>query len=163
MWCRLGSIGTWGSGATPAKGNLDYYVNGTIPWLTTGELNDTIVYDTRVKVTPKALAECSLRMCKVGDVLIAMYGATIGKVAIAGKEMTTNQACCACTLYYDYNKYLFYFLKANKLAFTQMGAGGAQPNISKEKIIKTLIPLPPLSEQIRIVAKIEETFDKIKG
>lgn len=154
-WCRLGSIGSWGSGATPAKGNTDYYFNGSIPWLTTGELNDAVVYDTRTKVTDKALAECSLRMCEVGDVLIAMYGATIGKVAIAGCQMTTNQACCACTPHYDYNKYLFYFLMANKLAFTQMGEGGAQPNISKEKIVATLIPVPPYNEQKRIVERIE--------
>ena len=95
-WCRMGSIGEWGAGATPAKGNLDYY-NGNILWLRTGELNNDIVYDTEIKITEKALKECSLRLNKVGDVMIAMYGATIGKVAIVGKEMTTNQACCACT------------------------------------------------------------------
>ena len=114
-WTRLGNIGSWGSGATPSKGHPDYYSNGTIPWLTTGELNDGVVYDTRTKVSQKALDNCSLRVCHIGDILIAMYGATIGKVAIAGCELTTNQACCACTPFYGYNKYLFYYLMANKV------------------------------------------------
>lgn len=160
-WVRLGEIGDWGAGATPAKGNMDYYNNGTIPWLRTGDLNNGIVNDVEMRITEKALSECSLRICNVGDVLIAMYGATIGKVAIAGVKMTTNQACCACTPLYLYNKYLFYFLQANKDVFTQMGAGGAQPNISKEKIIISLFPLPPLAEQHRIVEKIEEILPLI--
>ena len=85
-----------------------------------------------------------------------MYGATIGKVAIAGKEMTTNQeACCGCTPFI-YNKYLFYFLIASKNDFVRKGEGGAQPNISREKLVSHLIPLPPLKEQYRIVSKIEE-------
>lgn len=158
---RLGQIGSWGSGSTPSKGNLEYYNNGTIRWLTTGELNNGIINDTKIKITEKALSECSLRLCKIGDVLIAMYGATIGKVAIAGCDLTTNQACCACTLFYDYNRYLFWFLQANKQAFVEKSEGGAQPNISKEKIIKTLIPLPPLSEQKRIIIQIENIFSKI--
>lgn len=160
-WCRLGAIGSWGSGATPSKGHPEFY-GGSIPWLTTGELNETYVFDTRVKVTEKALACCSLRKCATGDVLIAMYGATIGKVAIAGCELTTNQACCACTPYYNYNKYLFYFLMSNKLNFIKMGEGGAQPNISKEKIVATLCPLPPLNEQRRIVYVVESLIPKIE-
>ena len=160
-WCRLGAIGSWGSGATPSKGHPEYY-GGQIPWLTTGELNESYVYDTRVKITEKALACCSLRNCAKGDLLIAMYGATIGKVAIAGCELTTNQACCACTPFYDGNMYLFYFLMSNKLNFTKMGEGGAQPNISKEKIVATLCPLPPIEEQNRIVRAIEEVLPKVE-
>lgn len=160
-WVRLGQIGSWGSGSTPSKGNLEFYQNGSIPWLTTGELNNGYVYDTQTKITEKALRQCSLRLCKPGDVLIAMYGATIGKVAIAGCELTTNQACCACSLFYDFNKYLFWFLQANRQAFIEKSEGGAQPNISKEKIIKTLIPLPPLEEQQRIVIQIETILSKI--
>jgi len=161
-WCKLGWIGDWGAGATPAKGNPEYYDNGTIPWLRTGELNNAFVYDSEIKVTPKALEKCSLRMCNVGDVLIAMYGATIGKVAIAGIELTTNQACCACTPYEIYNKYLLYYLMASKKTFIEMGEGGAQPNISREKIIAFPFPLPPLAEQKRIVAKIEELLPKVE-
>lgn len=161
-WCRLGEIGSWGSGATPAKGKPEYYTNGNIPWLRTGELNNDYVYDSEIKVTQAALDECSLRMCRKGDVLIAMYGATIGKVAIAGIELTTNQACCACTPLFIYNKYLMWYLMASKQAFIDLGEGGAQPNISREKIVVFPFALPPLAEQKRIVAKIEEVMKCIK-
>ena len=72
-----------------------------------------------------------------------MYGATIGKVAIAGCELTTNQACCACTPIVIYNYYLFYFLMASKKDFIKKGEGGAQPNISREKLVTHLFPPPP--------------------
>ena len=161
-WCKLGWIGDWGAGATPAKGTSEFYTNGTIPWLRTGELNNGVVSDSEIKVTPFALQKCSLRECQIGDVLIAMYGATIGKVAIAGIKLTTNQACCACTPYQVYNKYLFYYLMASKQRFIDLGEGGAQPNISREKIVAFPFPLPPLSEQHRIVAKIEELLPKVE-
>ena len=160
-WTRMGQIGDWGAGSTPQRGNAMYY-NGNIPWLKTGELNNGIVYDTEEKVTQKAFQDCSLRMNKIGDVLIAMYGATIGKLAIVGKELTTNQACCGCTPYMIYNWYLFYFLMASKDAFIKKGEGGAQPNISRVKLVEHLIPLPPLKEQQRIVAQIERLFEQLK-
>ena len=153
-WCRMGSIGDWGAGATPAKSNPDYY-GGSILWLRTGELNNGIVYDSEIKVTKKALQECSLRMNRIGDVLIAMYGATIGKVAIVGKELTTNQACCACTPFGIYNYFLFFFLMGSQIDFIKKGEGGAQPNISREKLVSHLMPIPPLTEQYRIVEKIK--------
>lgn len=152
-WCRMGSIGEWGAGATPAKSNIEYY-NGNILWLRTGELNNDVVYDTEIKITERAFKECSLRLNKVGDVMIAMYGATIGKVAIVGKEMTTNQACCACTPIGIFNWYLFYFLMGSQLDFIKKGEGGAQPNISREKLIAHLMPVPPIEEQHRIVSQI---------
>ncbi|WP_443217181.1 restriction endonuclease subunit S [Segatella intestinalis] len=150
----MGSIGDWGAGATPAKGNPDYY-GGSILWLRTGELNNGIVYDSEIKVTKKALQKCSLRMNRIGDVLIAMYGATIGKVAIVGKELTTNQACCACTPFGIYNYFLFFFLMGSQIDFIKKGEGGAQPNISREKLVSHLMPIPPLAEQYRIVEKIQ--------
>ena len=161
VWCRMGAIGIWGAGSTPAKGNPNYY-GGNVLWLRTGELNNSVVYDTEIKITQKALEECSLRMNKVGDVMIAMYGATIGKVAIAGKEMTTNQACCACTPIGVFNWYLFYFLMASQQYFIKLGEGGAQPNISREKLTSYLIPIPPIAEQIRIVETLKTLFNKIK-
>ena len=160
-WVRLGNIGDWGSGSTPAKGRSDYY-GGNVLWLRTGELNNGIVYDTEIKITDKALQECSFRLNKVGDVMIAMYGATIGKVAIAGKEMTTNQACCGCTPICILNKYLFYFLMGSQEDFIKKGEGGAQPNISREKIVAHLMPLPPFEEQNRIVEKIESILPLIE-
>ena len=158
---RLGNIGDWGSGSTPAKGRSDYY-GGNVLWLRTGELNNGIVYDTEIKITDKALQECSFRLNKVGDVMIAMYGATIGKVAIAGKEMTTNQACCGCTPICILNKFLFYFLMGSQDDFIKKGEGGAQPNISREKIVAHLMPLPPMEEQNRIVEKIESILPLIE-
>ena len=161
VWVRMGQIGDWGAGSTPQRGNANYY-NGKILWLKTGELNNGIVYDTEEKVTQKAFQDCSLRMNKIGDVLIAMYGATIGKLAIVGKELTTNQACCGCTPYLIYNWYLFYFLMASRDSFIKKGEGGAQPNISRVKLIEYLIPLPPLKEQYRIVAQIEKLFEQLR-
>ena len=159
-WCRMGYIGDWGAGATPAKSNANYY-GGNILWLRTGELNNGVVNDTEIKITNKALKECSLRLNKMGDVLIAMYGATIGKVAIAGCELTTNQACCACTPIGIYNYFLFYFLMGSQIDFIKKGEGGAQPNISREKLIAHLMPIPPIHEQYRIVERIREVLPLI--
>ena len=92
-----------------------------------------------------------------------MYGATIGKVGILTYPATTNQACCACTEYIVDKLYLFYFLLAYRNAFIAMGGGGAQPNISKEKIITTLMPLPPLQEQKRIVDSIGHWFSLVNS
>ena len=161
VWVRMGQIGNWGAGSTPQRGDANYY-NGKILWLKTGELNNGIVYDTEEKVTQKAFQDCSLRMNKIGNVLIAMYGATIGKLAIVGKELTTNQACCGCTPYLIYNWYLFYFLMASRDSFIKKGEGGAQPNISRVKLVEHLIPLPPLKEQYRIVTQIEKLFEQLR-
>ena len=159
-WARMGLVGDWGAGSTPQRGNQDYY-GGNILWLKTGELNNDVVYDTEEKITQRAFQDCSLRMNKIGDVLIAMYGATIGKLAIVGKELTTNQACCGCTPYIVYNWFLFYFLMASRDSFIKKGEGGAQPNISRVKLVEHLIPLPPLNEQKRIVKRIETLFEQL--
>lgn len=155
-WAYLNDFGDWGSGSTPNRSNHEFY-DGTIPWLKSGELNDGIVSESEEKVTELALEKCSLRLNKPGDVLLAMYGATVGKVAILGVEATTNQAVCACTCFSGvFNRYLFFLLKAFKQQFISESAGVAQPNFSKDKIIRTVAPLPPLAEQRRIVAKVEE-------
>ena len=155
-WVRVGSCGSWGSGATPSRTNSEYY-GGTIPWLKTGDLNDGIITEIPEYITELALEKTSVRLNPIGSVLMAMYGATIGKLGILGIEATTNQACCACIPYEGvYNKFLFYFLMASRTAFIKMGEGGAQPNISKEKIVNALFPLPPLAEQKRIVEKLEQ-------
>ena len=161
-WCltTLGSIGNWQSGATPSRLQKEYY-GGIIPWLKTGDLNDGIITNIPEFITEKALAETSVKLNPSGSVLIAMYGATMGKVGILSFPATTNQACCACVDYKLEQMYLFYFLLANRENFIRMGGGGAQPNISKEKIINTVISLPPLKEQHRIVAKIEEIFAQL--
>ena len=160
-WVRLGFIGDWGSGATPSRTNKEYY-GGNIPWLKTGDLNDGIITNIPEKITELALEKTSVRLNPVGSVLIAMYGATIGKLGILNIPATTNQACCACLPILVNNNYLFYFLMSHKESFTKKAEGGAQPNISKEKIISTLFPLPPLAEQKRIVAKIEQLIPYIE-
>ena len=160
-WVRLGNIGEWGSDATPSRTKSEYY-NGTIPWLKTGDLNDGYITYIPETITNLALTETSVRLNPIGSVLIAMYGATIGKLGILQIPATTNQACCACVPFIGvYNKFLFYFLMSQKTAFIKLGEGGAQPNISKEKIVATLMPLPPNSEQYRIVEKIDDILSKI--
>lgn len=155
-WVHLNDLGDWGAGATPSRANSAYY-GGSIPWFKSGELNEEFISQAEETVTELALKECSLRENKIGDVLIAMYGATIGKSSILSIPATTNQAVCACTPFNGvYNRFLLLLLRAFKSRFIGMGAGGAQPNISREKIIATLVPLPPLPEQHRIVAKVDE-------
>lgn len=155
-WARLGQIGDWGAGATPSRSNPKYY-GGKVPWFKSGELTADFIEESEEYVTEDALKECSLRQNEEGDVLLAMYGATIGKTSILSKPATTNQAVCACTPYSGmFNRYLLLLLKALKPNFIGQGAGGAQPNISREKIIATVFALPPTAEQHRIVAKVDE-------
>ncbi|KDS36664.1 type I restriction modification DNA specificity domain protein [Bacteroides ovatus str. 3725 D9 iii] len=159
-WCQtnLGTIGIWQSGGTPSRSNKSYY-GGNIPWLKTGDLNDGLITDIPESITEEAVLNSSAKINPTGSVLIAMYGATIGKLGILTFPATTNQACCACI---EFNAiaqlYLFYFLLFQRSAFIAKGGGGAQPNISKEIIVNTFIPLPPIKEQQRIVQKIKELF-----
>ncbi|MFG6595415.1 restriction endonuclease subunit S [Sulfitobacter sp. 1A13368] len=157
IWTQLGTVGDWGAGSTPQRGNSEFY-GGDIPWLKSGELGDSLrLKGSEETVTHKALAKCSFRLNKPGDVLIAMYGATIGKLAILAEDAVTNQAVCGCTPFEGLaNRYLFLFLLASREAFHASSEGGAQPNISKVKIVNTRFPLPPLAEQHRIVAKVDE-------
>ena len=168
-WTTLGEIGNWQAGATPSRMRKDYY-GGNTPWLKTGDLTDGYICEIPETITDKALEETSVKLNPTGSVLIAMYGATIGKIGVLTFPATTNQACCACVDYKAVTqKYLFYFLLSYKEEFVKMGGGGAQPNISKEKIISTLIPVPPIAEQNRIADVIErliafiETIDLNQG
>jgi type I restriction enzyme S subunit len=166
-WTRLGSIGDWGSGSTPPRGNTDFY-GGGISWLKSGELNDNRqLAGSEETVTKLALERGSFRLNRPGDVLIAMYGATIGKVAILKEKAVTNQAVCGCTPFEGvFNQFLFLFLLSQRQQFHSASEGGAQPNISKVKIVWTPFPLPPLAEQHRIVSKVDELmvlFDQLEA
>ncbi|MFK1865450.1 restriction endonuclease subunit S [Bacteroides fragilis] len=161
MWTTLGEVGTWQSGGTPSRSNKSYY-GGNIPWLKTGDLNDGLITDILESITEEAVSNSSAKLNPIGSVLIAMYGATIGKLGILTIPATTNQACCACVEYLGITQlYLFYFLLSQREAFVAKGGGGAQPNISKEIIVNTYFPLPPYAEQQRIVAEIERWFSLI--
>lgn len=161
VWVRLGNVASWGSGGTPSRKHEEYY-NGDILWIKTGELNNGWIYDTEEKITDEGLKKSSAKLFPPYSVLIAMYGATIGKVAILGVPATTNQACacavCNQSLLY---MYLFYYCISQKNVFIEKGKGGAQPNISQIILKQHPIPLPPLSEQQRIVERIEELFAKL--
>ena len=160
-WATLGSIGKWQSGATPSRMRKDYY-GGEIPWLKTGDLNDGLINNIPEYITQKALDETSVKLNPAGSILIAMYGATIGKIGILTMPATTNQACCACVSHNGVEQmYLFYFLLSHREEFIRQGGGGAQPNISKEKIIETIIPIPPLNEQRKIVQAIDTIFNTL--
>ena len=160
-WTTLGKIGKWQSGSTPNRLNKDYY-NGNIPWIKTGDLNNGYITHIPESITEKALNETSVKLNPTGSVLIAMYGATIGKIGILTFPATTNQACCACEVFNGIDKeFLFLFLLSHREEFIKMGGGGAQPNISKEKIINTYIPLPPFAEQKRIVNTVNVLFTKL--
>lgn len=161
VWVRLENVASWGSGGTPSRKHEEYY-NGDILWIKTGELNNGWIYDTEEKITDEGLQKSTAKLFPPYSVLIAMYGATIGKVAILGVPATTNQACacavCNQSLLY---MYLFYYCISQKNVFIEKGKGGAQPNISQIILKQHPIPLPPLSEQQRIVERIEELFAKL--
>ncbi|HCL3645010.1 TPA: restriction endonuclease subunit S [Pseudomonas aeruginosa] len=155
-WARLGEIGVWKSGSTPNRSNLAFY-NGNIPWVKSGEVKQGRIRQTEEKITQIALDKCPLHVNAVGSVLVAMYGANIGEVGILEIEAATNQAVCACKTYASFDEgYLVYLITSLKPHFLRQGAGAAQPNISREKIIETVFPLPPLKTQHRIVARIDQ-------
>jgi type I restriction enzyme S subunit len=161
---KLGEVGHWQAGTTPSRTNKAYYENGTIPWLKTGDLNDGFVSEVPEKISKLAIQELKqLKLHPKGSVAIALYGATIGKCGILDIETTTNQACLVCRHNeLIYNKYLFYFLISKNDYFKKVAGGGAQPNISKDIVVKTNIPIPPISIQKVVVEQIERFFAEIE-
>ena len=132
------------SGGTPARTHPEYYSDGTNLWVKTQELNDGFIFDTEEKITNDAISNSSAKRIPQGSILMAMYGATIGKLGIAAKELTCNQACCV----FDLTKrrfatsYLFLWLKENRGFFISQGKGAAQPNLSQIMIKNFDITIP---------------------
>ena len=152
-----------GSGTTPPTSQQEEYYNGDIPWVNTGELRDGIVSDTAKKLTDKALADFpTLRTYPAGTLLVALYGATIGKVGILQIAATTNQACCALAGPEQLDvSFTFYWLIAQRQRLIFLASGGGQPNISQETIRSLRIPAPSLPEQRAIAAFLDRETAKL--
>ncbi len=158
-WCRLGDIFKTTSGGTPTRGNPNYW-NGNISWLKSGEMNDgLIIRESKEKITEEGLKTSSAVLFPIDTVLIAMYGATAGKLGILTFESTTNQAVCGFYKNtYVYKEYLFHYLRVQRDKIIKESWGQSQPNISQTYLKKLLFSLPPLQEQKAIVKKIESLF-----
>lgn len=145
-----------GSGTTPDTENPAYY-DGDVPWVTTSELRETVITDTTKKVTSRALREHSaLKLFPPGTLLIAMYGATIGRLGILGISACMNQACCALGRgTFLESRFVYYWLLGFREHVIQLASGGGQPNISQEKIRSIRIPAPPREAQIRIASFLD--------
>ncbi len=159
----LGKICKTTSGGTPSRKNQSYYQNGTIPWVKSGELENNIITTSEEFITEEGLLNSSAKIFPAGTLLIALYGATIGKLAFLRIDAATNQAVCG--IFQNENvslKYLYYYLLFQRPNLIKQGVGGAQPNISQTILKKLEISYPDsITEQQRIVARIEELFSEL--
>lgn len=159
----LGKICKTTSGGTPSRKNQSYYQNGTIPWVKSGELENNIITTSEEFITEEGLLNSSAKIFPAGTLLIALYGATIGKLAFLGIDAATNQAVCG--IFQNENvslKYLYYYLLFQRPNLIKQGVGGAQPNISQTILKKLEISYPDsITEQQCIVARIEELFSEL--
>ncbi len=157
----LGNIFKTTSGGTPSRKKPEFYL-GNIPWVKSGELENNIIYGTEERITEDAIKNSSAKIFPAGTLLIALYGATIGKLAFLGIKATTNQAVCGI---FDngviLSKYMYYFLLFRRQKLIQSGMGGAQPNISQDIVRKQPFPIIPLPKQRAIVSKIEQLFSDL--
>ena len=145
------------SGGTPTTSNNGYYDNGTIPWLRTQEVDFKEIWDTNIKITEDGLNNSSAKWIPANCVIVAMYGATVGKTAINKIPLTTNQACAnieindklACY------RYIFHYL-TSKYEYIKSLGSGSQTNINAQIIKKLKVPVPPIEEQQRIVSILDK-------
>jgi len=164
LWKVTHHFRTIGSGATPPSGDPVYY-DGDINWVTTSELRECGITSTKIKVTEKAFNDISsLRVYVAESIVIAMYGATIGRLGWLEQPATVNQACC---VFSESNimkqRYLYYWLFAARSILISFSYGGGQPNLSQEYLRSLRTTLPPLSEQEEIIQHIDENIDHIEG
>jgi len=162
IWKLSHAYNEIGSGTTPSTSNEENF-EGDIPWITTGELRENVILDTKKKVSQRTIELFpTLRKYPIGSVAIAMYGATIGRLGIFGVEATTNQACCVMTISKVLNNtYVFYWLQAFKNEIIQLSSGGGQPNINQEKVASLKISAPTVKDQINIIDFLDHETAKI--
>ena len=146
-----------GSGGTPDRSISSYY-GGSIPWVKSGELRGATIVDTEEKITEDGLRESSAKLVPKGAILLAMYGATVGRVALLGVDAATNQAVCTIEPNPEIAdaRYVYHALQEKLTYFLSRAAGGAQPNISQAIVRDTKLALPPLDEQRRIAAILDK-------
>lgn len=159
LWTKLGDLNETTSGGTPKRSNKDYY-GGDIPWLKSGELEDNVITKAEETITELGLKKSSAKIFPTGTLLIALYGATVGKTGKLAIESATNQAICGIfnegQVFYD--QYLWHYLISFRNNLIEKSFGGAQPNISQGIIQNLNVPLPPLAEQRVIVEQVETLF-----
>ncbi len=148
---KLGIVADLTSGGTPSRKVKDYF-SGAIPWVKSGELEDNIIFDTEEKITEKGLTNSSAKMFPKDALLVAMYGATVGKTAILGIEASTNQAVCAIFPQTSFLKtdFLRHYLIFARDRLLNARFGGAQPNISQTILKDFSVIIPSLLEQQKI-------------
>lgn len=157
---KIGEVCNTASGGTPSRSNPNYYT-GKIKWFTTTELNDGWLLDSIEHISEEAIRNSSAKIFKEGTLLMAMYGATIGKLGILSSEAATNQACCAFESKEMDIIFLFYFLFAKRQQILSLGAGAGQPNISQQIIKNIPINIPPIKEQHAIADILTSMDDEI--
>lgn len=155
---RISDFCDTSSGGTPSREQSDRYYGGSIPWVKSGELRENLITDTEEKITEYALLESSAKINPVGSILLAMYGATVGRMATLGIDAATNQAICAIkpNLQIADPRYVYHALKYKVPVFLSKAVGGAQPNISQSLIRNTKVYLPHLEEQRLIATKLDK-------
>ncbi len=145
-----------GSGTTP-KSDTSIYYDGDVPWVTTSELREKPIYDTQIKVTKDALCDYStLKLYKKGALIMAMYGATIGRLGIIEVDATVNQACCVFSEPEQFDpKYFYYWLWMRRPILISLSVGGGQPNLSQDDLKQIRVPIPGIDEQQKIAAFLD--------
>ena len=157
------SFMTIGSGTTPKSDKSQFYDEGTIPWVTTSELREAIISHTVNSVTEQALNEYSaLKIYPSGTLLIAMYGATIGRIGILAINATCNQACCALANGITLEiPFVYHWFQSFKTILQTLASGGGQPNLSQEFIREIRISAPECPEQQTIAAYLDRKTAQI--
>jgi type I restriction enzyme S subunit len=151
------------SGGTPLRSRPDYYHPGTIPWVKTGELRDSSIFDTEEHISDLGLAESAAKILPRGTVLMAMYGATVGQLGLLREPASCNQAACAMIADPDVcdSRWLFYRLLDDRERIVSLATGAAQQNLSARAIREFAYPCPPVDEQRAIAEVLGALDDKI--